>query len=162
MQVRTSLTLGQSAENVGKPWGLLSGHEHSQDVVGLQAAQGEGQSLHRERVGPLDVVDDDGHGSLVLKTAQQVEQLDPRSERVAAGPAEEHPILVVRTGVRHQLGDHASRQTRLILVSGGEEHAKVRNVAEDLPDKRGLAHPCGALDGDEGGRAGTGLVEVRD
>jgi len=53
---------GQPAQALGQPVPVVPGGEEGQDLVGLEAAQGESERLERRAIGPLSVDDDDDDG----------------------------------------------------------------------------------------------------
>jgi hypothetical protein len=158
-----------TSEEFAKPFGkvirvLGASRDQGQDAVSVQTSQGEEHGVQRGSVCPLRVVDDDGHRTVLLEAAQQLDErcadgeelgaaLDPRPEPVQ--------LLVERYagGARQLLGDSVGQEL-LLLLAVGEKDAQIAGLGEEPSQERRLAEAGGPLDKDRSGLARPDLLEL--
>ena len=145
---------GQALREPHRVLGALG--EHEQHPFPDQAARDEQERPQRVDVRPLRVVDDDGHGCLLLELRERLQDPGADADRLLRGQravASRPQPCGADPRDAHELVDDAVRDERLPLFARGAQHGQVGLVVQQAVQDRGPADPGWALEQDDPGPA---------
>ena len=147
------LSARHSAQPLGEPRrGLAALREQRQHALSDEAACHEQKRPERVHIGPLRIVDDDGHRGLLLHILDHLEDPGADPNRFLGGKrpvaAGEQPRVAHACGA-HQLIYHPVGDKRFPLLTGGPQHSQIRHVGEEMVQHRRFPHPARTFEEDQ-------------